>query len=72
MKMGIVVVTDDIRSIKTFIQADRTKKMKNKRSKPRASFIKDPFRFTKEGLKKVHCSKEDVAQHLRKTHSVLK
>ena len=73
--MGIVILTDDIRGeLIKLRRAERYRKMKKQRTRERAKFVKDPFRFTKELLGKertgtLRCSMEEVEQYLKETHS---
>lgn len=74
-KMGIAVLTDDVRSeLSRLGRTDRIRKMKKGRTKDRARFLKEPFRFTKYLLGRerpgsLRCTKGEVEQYLRETHS---
>lgn len=73
--MGIAVLTDDVRSeLARLGRTDRIRKMKKGRTKDRARFLKEPFRFTKYLLGRerpgsLRCTKGEVGQYLRETHS---
>lgn len=73
--MGIAVLTDDVRSeLARLGRTDRIRKMKKGRTKDRARFLKEPFRFTKYLLGRerpgsLRCTKGEVEQYLRETHS---
>lgn len=74
-KMGIAVLTDDVRSeLARLGRTDRIRKMKKGRTKDWARFLKEPFRFTKYLLGRerpgsLRCTKGEVEQYLRETHS---
>lgn len=73
--MGIAVLTDDVRSeLARLGRTDRIRKMKKGRTKDWARFLKEPFRFTKYLLGRerpgsLRCTKGEVEQYLRETHS---
>lgn len=74
-KMGIAVLTDDVRSeLARLKRADRIRKMKRERAKDRIRFVKKTIQIHKKLIEMersgyLKCAKEEVEQYLKKTHS---
>ncbi|XP_069114421.1 uncharacterized protein [Argopecten irradians] len=74
-KQPIIELTHGLRErLKTLRRAETNRRNRKERSRKRTSFVTNPFQFVKKlfgskGSGKLVSSKEEVEEHLRKTHS---